>query len=294
MNKKRYDSIPKRKEIKERYRTPSINEFIPGFTYEYTNTCHSISWDTNTVEEWNVDKLGNQNLEIDTCDGGECPLEYTLKQIPCPVRVQDSFNSGKEEIYCKCGFSWLDTLDEDIVQCPYCYKKFTYTIDYERESGMKIFELEEVINEKAKYYTPSLEEFHIGFEYEYKTTTSIMSKHSHDWRKVVEDHDSIEERYWSELVCRVKYLTKEDIESLGFEFRGTESFMKQPPIPVNDYYMKGKVVLTANCNTEEIVIGKVKNGRYPQEIWHKESFLLFSGKIKNKSELKTLLKQLGI
>lgn len=131
-----------------------------------------------------------------------------------------------------------------------------------------------------KYYTPSVEEFYIGFEYEYKTTTNITPKHSYNWRKVIEDHDKIEERYWSELVCRVKYLDKEDIESLGFK------------LSWNDYqhlYYTNRentlILFTINNNKLEIFNSNIKE---------KFKSVLFRGNIKNKSELKILLKQLNI
>lgn len=130
-----------------------------------------------------------------------------------------------------------------------------------------------------KYYTPLVEEFHIGFEYEYKTTINIMSKHSHNWRKVIENHDSIEERYWSELVCRVKYLTKEDIESLGFgghippyEYDHTWRFKEKRHIQLKAWF------------NEKIPKIRISDGHV----------IIFSGIIKNKSELKVLLKQLKI
>lgn len=91
---------------------------------------------------------------------------------------------------------------------------------------------------KEKYYTPELEEFHVGFEYEVQ---SIENAH---WGKVIcssgfgafdDDINDLEEER-----IRVKYLDKADIESLGFKFlKLTEvSFSKDKVTPLAQVYEK--------------------------------------------------------
>ena len=65
-----------------------------------------------------------------------------------------------------------------------------------------------------KYYIPSIDEFHVGFEYEWKCDGTKT-----DWNKSICDNVMIPLDVDCQRVndYRVKYLDKEDIESLGFE-----------------------------------------------------------------------------
>lgn len=103
------------------------------------------------------------------------------------------------------------------------------------------------------YYTPEIEDFHIGFEYEWLDADNNWKKESTPIEISKEGFD--EQTYG----LRVKYLDKEDIESLNLP-----SY-----IQINNILNK----------TYEII---GTNGR------------IFRGSIKNKSELKKLLKQLNI
>lgn len=71
-----------------------------------------------------------------------------------------------------------------------------------------------------KYYTPSIEEFHIGFEYEYRTQGNSWEKDILLYEQIHSNKlDSIRKMLQNELnEIRVKYLDKEDIESLCNEF----------------------------------------------------------------------------
>lgn len=121
-----------------------------------------------------------------------------------------------------------------------------------------------------KFYTPDISEFHVGFEYE----------------RFINDED-----YWDKLVMsvnfltlgeideeinkqeiRVKYLDKEDIESLGF------------------------VEYEENCyelKKEDCILNFTKSGFIVIYLYYANS-TLFQGYCKNKSELKKLMKQLDI
>lgn len=106
-----------------------------------------------------------------------------------------------------------------------------------------------------KYYTPKIEEFHIGFECEvfgtsYQYPVTLVSANIikvlgepvmvQDWDKVVCEWDDLELVYddWEHEYdnfkneYRVKYLDREDIESFGFVFDQTTK-------DGSDYYMGG-------------------------------------------------------
>jgi len=117
-----------------------------------------------------------------------------------------------------------------------------------------------------KYYTPSIEEFHVGFEYE--STTSPTKE---DWYKAV--INNVDDLYdvFSYSNARVKHLDREDIESLGWAV--------------------GRLPWQYFDGIHNLVY--LKNNKY--SINHiADEVCLFYGTIKNKSELKVLLKQLGI
>ena len=121
-----------------------------------------------------------------------------------------------------------------------------------------------------KYYTPSIEEFHVGFEYE--STTSPTKE---DWYKAV--INNVDDLYdvFSYSNARVKHLDKEDIESLGFEYQGDFDSWER-------YSSEKYLIATSGNDTDNFITIETQGNT------------LFIGTIKNKSELKVLLKQLGI
>lgn len=147
-----------------------------------------------------------------------------------------------------------------------------------------------------KYYTPVIEEFRVGFEYEYKVQIfNKLTKNFED--KWIEEAygDSLEmfgDCYYLETVegwinsttCRVKYLDKQDIESLGFNEITEDTFEKKKTgDPLITYYIDYFQI--ENSNNIFLRIG--------QDVLSYED-ILFQGYCKNKSELITLLKQLNI
>jgi len=155
-------------------------------------------------------------------------------------------------------------------------------------------------NSDNKYYTPEIEEFHIGFEYEYKyhgifgyldNTKGYWAKETFAAGTIEEDTDEIEcienllnLKDINEGV-RVKHLDREDIESLDWELdscaRGEYAF-----------YHKTQSLMTKNMHflqwdkkeEHNILISDINNKQGTE----------FVGTIKNKSELKRLLIQLGV
>lgn len=132
------------------------------------------------------------------------------------------------------------------------------------------------MEEQNKYYTPKLEEFRVGFEFEYH---EHFGKNFGNWSKIiVDENDSFFtlSNLLASMSVRVKYLDKEDIESLGFN------------IILQDQY-------NIECWGKNIIL-LVDSDYYIQIIIQEDGIenYLFQGTIKNKSELKVLLTQLGI
>lgn len=143
-----------------------------------------------------------------------------------------------------------------------------------------------------KYYTPEIEEFHVGFEFEYQDidtaawTTDIFKI---DWESADMDiHNWV--MYFD---VRVKYLDREDIESLGFEFKynekGNENIAFTKKYENHPRYDNQYVDVIWNYVSSHVLICEGDN-ETGWNLW----VTRFSGTIKNKSELKKLLKQLGI
>jgi len=137
-----------------------------------------------------------------------------------------------------------------------------------------------------KYYTPTIDDFHVGFECEMKNSSDPIY---FDWEHCTFKDDfsnELSEDYCFEYLrtdlkeenIRVKYLDRDDIESCSFNTEDN-----------GECYNK--------TNAFDIY------GLYPWE-WDKgiqnqykiilNGDTLFLGIIKNKSELKVLLKQLNI
>ena len=143
-----------------------------------------------------------------------------------------------------------------------------------------------------KYYTPTIEEFHIGFEYEELINFDMLSIRPDDhidrveWCKInLQDFqfmwlNEIRSKLEFESI-RVKYLDKEDIESLGFLIK-----------------VETKFGIIFSNQLYSIILSKMKLNHIEvyltQPYINESDGLTFSGTIKNKSELKVLLKQLNI
>lgn len=121
-----------------------------------------------------------------------------------------------------------------------------------------------------KYYTPNIEEFCVGFEYEFK-----WKPNKSEWKALKNRHpedliESIENEYNKEY--RVKYLDKEDIESLT-------------TVNAQGYFSIDKVIISLSDNQFVLIES------YKEE---SDGKVLFQGIIKNKLEFKKVLFQLKI
>ena len=131
---------------------------------------------------------------------------------------------------------------------------------------------------KNNYYIPKKEEFYHGFEYERlngegKFTPMIYGTES--MQCSFKDMDKDMEN------CRVKYLDQEDVESLGFN-----RSLDEPDEWFSSY--KG------NSDIQFYFDDKKENKELGKGISIYNETLEFSGYIKNKSELKKLLKQIRL
>lgn len=125
------------------------------------------------------------------------------------------------------------------------------------------------MKEESKYYTPTLEEFHVGFELEIKLH-ELKPWEKHVW--LPGDQASSVEKYLDQV--RVKYLDKEDIESLGFILkREFNCFIKI------DIYSVDCFLYFNPWYTQIKVGGDITKTKQ-----------VFEGRIKNKSELQQILK----
>ncbi len=149
---------------------------------------------------------------------------------------------------------------------------------------------------KDKYYTPSIEEFRVGFRYEFlenhgspneKWVSKILENitdgdddiYLGNTLKALQGYD----RVFSRVAWRVKYLDEEDILSLGFIKARDNRY--QRILDNDDFY---------EINYDE------DDDKYTIEFWKKNSlslydcFTLFRGQVKNINELEVILKQVGI
>jgi hypothetical protein len=131
------------------------------------------------------------------------------------------------------------------------------------------------------YYTPKIEEFCVGFEYELK---KWISPTAFEWQKSVINKSNdihfvdmkLRDPKMDGTQIRVKYLDKEDIESLGFYER------------IGEYYTQDQEY--------QLSFLEKFNRWYIIEIGDTPKYcnLIFRGIIKNKHELHLILKMLGI
>lgn len=139
-----------------------------------------------------------------------------------------------------------------------------------------------------KFYVPEIEEFRVNFEFEEKNDEGTWDKRTYPFGTVWFSVDEVLDGF-----IRVKYLDRQDIESLGWEFenenRDMITFSMKPDwntclIDDRGWDENDKLWLTLR---EDYLVHINNGGNYEQY----DGMRFY---IKNKSELKRLLKQLGI
>ena len=135
-----------------------------------------------------------------------------------------------------------------------------------------------------KYYTPSIEEFHPGFEF--KKSSDLPINHWEDSICSTYHDLLLMQRNINNGYIRVKYLDKEDIESFEFELSAE----------YGDYIEFNDNLKSVNPKSNKILFNtKTKEINIESFILSDQSsYPLFNGMCLNKSELKVLLKQLQI
>jgi hypothetical protein len=155
----------------------------------------------------------------------------------------------------------------------------------------------------SKYYTPTIEELHVGFEYEIKTTNGTWVNTKANNLKLIKE---IFETFQNKPI-RVKHLDREDIESFGFEWNemglwrdDLERFMFRKEVETHKGKELANILYVPKTNWMLIYLTPTTKdyGGYVLEIPENKITIaggtVFAGKIKNKSELKRILTQIGL
>jgi len=157
--------------------------------------------------------------------------------------------------------------------------------------------------ENDKYYTPEIEEFHVGFEFE--------EEFREEWNKLSRPPENLPYKFiklqfdTSHSISRitnkiklgkvrVKKLDQEDIESLGWKPIITKSIGKNHYEGLFENTTCGKMIFEHDFFNEKVTI---KHPNYIRDAsGNFDGYIIYVYKlyIKNKSELRRLMKQLGI
>ena len=153
---------------------------------------------------------------------------------------------------------------------------------------------------ESKFYTPKIEELHIGFECE--IDQSEINK-NFKWCEYVigTDYENITiARAVSEVNkngIRVKYLDRQDIESFGFKFDATRSKVDGNFVGSYEnekYYLDYSPYSYSGEFNSSVHLRVMKIKDIPITSYQSNYQFIYDGIIKNKSELKKLLIQLEI
>ena len=132
--------------------------------------------------------------------------------------------------------------------------------------------MEKLEQKNNKYYTPEIEEFHVGFEFE------VFDDDDNTWDLVCIDSQSVLCNVTGlTLEKRVKYLDKEDIESLGFTAINNSWYEIEIQFFIYKLHLGDTITIDSKYKAQDSLGSR-----------------LFAGKIKNKSELIDQLKRCQI
>lgn len=145
-----------------------------------------------------------------------------------------------------------------------------------------------------KYYTPTIEEFHVGFEYQEMMANAHGKEvwHLKSISKLL-DIESLSSMIYAKWI-RVKHLDREDIESLGWinhNDRGMQENYGDRFGVISDRGKKS-YILNIWYTKQEFNYGVRVHISFKNQPYVAED--IFHGYLKNKSELKKIMKQLGI
>jgi len=162
-----------------------------------------------------------------------------------------------------------------------------------------------------KYYTPDITELHVGFEYETRDRLSVLlesRKWNHSTFNKFNDMKSIRMCLDTDrFEIRVKHLDREDIEGFGFEMNDIFKDNTEKDLYYNNSVMTPRgeqsvgvyhvpqtmwcMIFFGNKND----IGDWSIEKMPNKTtidFHTNT--VFAGQIRNKSELKRVLTQIGV
>lgn len=149
----------------------------------------------------------------------------------------------------------------------------------------------------TEYYVPSIEEFYVGFEYEYLTIKGEWIKDIFGSTKPFDTEQmdfDIVRKISNDLPdeLRVKYLDKEDIESLGLKVsdKCVRKYVDLFEANYNDRRREDDKVRLIYTYSNKHVLISIGNSKASYPEWK----TLFTGTTRNISELKIVLKQIGI
>ena len=195
-------------------------------------------------------------------------------------------------------FKWIDKEEWDFHNKQLPSRYIAGCDPIEENSPIKILPLQEYSGyrwdnlnkhtmENEKYYTPTLNEFHVGFDYEEKIgdewISRILDQIYENYELPIEDDDNDLKRF------RVKYLDKEDIESIGFKHIGGKMVTD-----VGQLYSWNNKRYWVHLNYTKLSDHCVIKIETSVEQYSIKTLVVHSIGIKNKSELLILFKQLNI
>ena len=157
---------------------------------------------------------------------------------------------------------------------------------------------------KNKYYTPKIEEFKVGFEYEilgqanqkpsWKKVVFDLNHHTIFYPKTETTRNILDWRLRDGDI-RVKCLDQSDIEECGFVvLKSGIEISAQKLLPDTDFkfYELDYDTDDNRLVIEEFVQSKMINKKLNSDTY--DSFIIFSGYVKNKSQLLDLLSMLNV
>jgi hypothetical protein len=146
-----------------------------------------------------------------------------------------------------------------------------------------------------KYFTPDIEDIHIGYELEVNYNFKLNDIFH---KKIIDSFEELSDIYArmpGDCVIRIPYLTKEQIEGEGFVYRGkisTGTIPGEPFTKIELEFIKNNILIRFDIISNKVMIDKADSTEENVNFYNVKT--LYHGECKDINTFRKIIKLLNI